>query len=205
MIKKIAIALVALFASLSLGAAPASASASTVATLKTQGYNVKTTAEWDAVKTVLDRPQDRAFAQNLPASPSALAMKTAYDCPENTSTNGVETFCLWNGYSFTGTIWKLPISWLSCCSGPGAVDNGLSFYGSGINNASKAWWNRSYQSATLFDRDDCQFSGSAWYRRLGAGYEAYSLNASTNDWENRISSVSTTSTEGEYCTNSPSF
>lgn len=205
--KKIAAALAVAFAFSLASAVPASASvpdwdAKTVASLQAQGLVVKTPAEWESIKTVLNRPQDKAFFAGSPVAPSALMKKNAYDCPENTNTNGIETMCLWNGYSFTGTIWKLPISWLN--TGQSPDQNGLSFYGSGINNTSKAWWNRSYQPVTLYDRDDCQTPSGSWYRHLGANYEAFSTNPGTNDWENRIGSVSTQAVEGEYCTNNPS-
>lgn len=158
-------------------------SAQTAASLEAQGFTVKTPAEWNAIKTV----------GILPASPSALAKRAPVDCPNT------DKFCLWNGYNWTGTRWDLPSSWLQDSDGVNDL-NGLSFYGSGINNASKGWYNRTGLYARIYDNDSCQASG--WYRDMAAGNVAVSYDASTNDWENRVSSVGRRDLNN-YCTNVP--
>lgn len=149
-------------------------SASVANALREQGYTVKTPAEWNAIAT----------------KGSKLAPT---DCPN------ADKFCLWNGYNWTGTRWDIPSGWLQDSDGINAI-NGLSFYGSGINNASKGWYNRTGLYARLFDNDSCQNAG--WYRDMAAGNVAVSYNASTNDWENRISSIARRDL-GNYCTNVP--
>lgn len=158
-------------------------SAEVAAELKAQGFAVHTPAEWNAIKTV----------GVLPASPSALAKLAPVDCPNT------DKFCLWNGYNWTGTRWDLPSSWLQDSDGINDL-NGLSFYGSGINNASKGWYNRTGLYARIYDNDSCQASG--WYRDMAAGNVAVSYDASTNDWENRVSSVGRRDLNN-YCTNVP--
>lgn len=162
---------------------------------------VHSSAEWASIKTVLNTPADWAYFRNQPASPAARMKKDAGDCPPiGSNGNPGERLCLWNGYSYQGTLWQIPKSWLMDAGGNNPY-NGLSFYGSGINNASKGWWNRTYQQVTMFDNDSCQVSG--WYRRMSAGQFAVSDNAASNDWENRISSASLTVVEGEYCYSTP--
>lgn len=160
-----------------------------------------TPAEWDAIKTVLNTPADWVYGHNLPASPTAKLKKDAGDCPAREISPYPETLCLWNGYGYEGTIWKIPIGWLFCCANGNLNSNGLSFTGSGINNASKGWWNRSYQQVTLYDNAVCQDSG--WIRELAPNQFAVSDNAASNDWENRISSASMWIVKGYACTNDP--
>lgn len=144
--------------------------------LRAEGLVVKTPAEWDAVKVAEGR----------------LA---PVDCPNT------DKMCLWNGYGWTGTMWALPSQWLQ--DGDNGLVNGLSFYGSGINNASKGWYNRTGIPARMYDRDDCQMVSGDFRRDMTAGQVAVSYNASTNDWENRFSSISTIQDAGNYCTNVP--
>lgn len=146
----------------------------TVAALQAQGYTVKTPAEWNSIKV--------------------KGAKAPVDCPNT------DKFCLWNGYNWTGTMWALPSSWLQDSDGVTAV-NGLSFYGSGINNTSKGWYNRTGLPARLYDNSTCQNAG--FTRDLVAGQVAVSYDASSNDWENIFSSVSTTYDAGWYCYNTP--
>lgn len=188
MIKRIAALFAALAVALGLAAAPATA----------EPAGVHSAAEWAAIAMVLDTPEDWAYFRNQPASPLARMRKDAGDCQPPT-VNG-EKLCLWNGYSYGGTIWRIPVSWLMDAGGVNPY-NGLSFYGSGIDNASKGWWNRTYQQVTLFDNSSCQLSG--WYRRMTAGQFAVQDTAADADWENRISSASLTVVEGEYCYATP--
>lgn len=159
------------------------------------GLTVKTPAEWDAIKVV-----DSAFAHNLPASREAVMKKIAGDCPPKPPAGTSENLCLWNGYSYSGTIWRIPVSWLQDSDGVNAI-NGISFYGSGINNASKGWWNRTYLNVRLYDNDSCQNSG--WYRNLSSDQFAVQDTAADADWENRISSASTIADSGNYCFSTP--
>lgn len=179
----VAMLAVALAATLA-GAAPASASVggivweqATADALRAHGYVVKTPAEW-----------------------ATAFKKSGDDCPDPPPSGAHEYFCLWNGYNFTGSHWEIPVSWLQDTNGVNAI-NGLSFYGSGINNASKSWANNTYSDARLFDNDSCQNSG--WYRDLKAFKFAVSYNAASNDWENRISSISTVWDAGTYCFSTP--
>ncbi len=182
----------AVLAVLAIGTASVPASASvpdwdskTASALQAQGFVVKTPAEWNAIKTE-------------PAS--VLARGSWTDCPPRPPTGSAETFCLWNGYNFSGTRWNIPKSWLGDTNGVADI-NGLSFYGSGINNASKSWMNSTYYTVRLYDRDDC-YNGT-WYRDMGGNVAAVSYDASTNDWEDRISSISISAYAGNYCTNVP--
>src|ERR1043166_1290335 len=205
--KKLIVGLFAVLA-LMLGASvPAHASVpdwdlKTVAALQVQGYSVKTPAEWNSIKTVLDSPEDLAYARNLPASPLAMQRKALNDCPLRPPAGTTEQFCLWNGYSFTGTMWNLPKSWLGD-NDPNHVNdiNGLSFYGSGINNTSKGWFNSTYYTVRLFDRDAC-FNGT-FYRDMTGNQYAYSVDASSNDWENRFSSIAISVYSNTYCYSTP--
>lgn len=160
-------------------------SAEMAETLKARGFTVKTPAEWAAIST----------------TEYGVARKAPTDCPFRPPWGTAETLCLWNGYGWSGTRWNIPLSWLGDRPNVNVPFNGLSFYGSGINNASKSWYNQTYYDIRLFDRDDCQNSG--WYRTLGAGEAAVSYDASTNDWENRIGSASILQYAGSYCTNVP--
>lgn len=157
---------------------------------------VKTAAEWEAIKTA----PDMAYDHNLPASLETMQRKAAEDCPERPPAGGSENLCLWNGYSFSGTRWNIPISWLGDTNGVNEI-NGLSFYGSGINNASKSWYNQTYNAVRLFDRSDC-FDGT-WYRNLSGGGYAWQSSAADADWENRISSASQTVYSNKFCTSTP--
>lgn len=154
--------------------------------------------EWAAISTVMNRPEDLAFSRLLPATPEAVKAKIAGDCePQDSS---IEKLCLWNGYSYGGTIWRIPISWMFIGT---SQNNGVSFVGSGINNASKGWWNRSYQAITIYDNDHCQTTNPAWYRDMAAGQFAVQDTAADADWENRVSSASSIALKNRYCSNNP--
>lgn len=105
--------------------------------------------------------------------------------------NEEQILCLWNGYNYTGTMWKITKASLH---GGG---NGYSFVGSGINNASKGWFNRIDQTIVLYDHDHC--NTAPWSRILYPGQYAVSYDAGTNDWENRISSASLYTARGIPC------
>lgn len=198
MTSKIKAVFAALIVALGVAMAGAPAQAST------GGIVWESVPDWDAklasVSVQLDRPQDLAFSRALPASLETVQRKIAGDCQPPPPNGSQEHLCLWNGYSYGGTIWRIPVGWLQDSDGINAI-NGLSFYGSGINNASKGWWNRTYLPVRLYDRDDCQNAG--WYRDMSAGQFAVQDTAADADWENRISSVSTIYDAGSYCTNAP--
>lgn len=158
-------------------------------------------AEWDSIKTVFNRPEDKAFFAGSPISPLAQQRKDAGDCPPiGAQGNPGERLCLWNGYSYGGTLWQIPVDWLMDAGGSHPY-NGLSFIGSGIDNTSKGWWNRTYQQVTLFDYSACQLLG--WYRRMSAAQFAVQDTAADADWENRVSSASLTVVEGVTCYATP--
>lgn len=185
------LAALAIMAGAVLAGSPAQASPLTEAQkLEAQGFIVKTPAEWASIKTV----------GYLPAAPSTQARRDPEECPAPPPPGTAEYFCLWNGYAYTGTVWKIPRTWLGDTNGVNDI-NGLSFYGSGINNASKSWYNRTYYTVRMYDNDSCQNSG--WYRNMVSGQEAISWDANTNDWENRVSSVSISQYSGNYCYNTP--
>ncbi len=190
-IKMVAAALAVVLGALLAGATPAHASVpdwdaktgvggivweqATADKLRAQGYAVHTPAEW-------------------------AALKAYTPCPPRPPAGSTEYFCLWNGYSYGGSRWAIPASWLQDTNGVNAI-NGLSFYGSGINNASKSWMNNTYYDVRLFDNDSCQNSG--WYRNLAAGGVAVQDGSGDADWENRISSISTVWDAGTYCFSTP--
>lgn len=155
---------------------------------------------WESFAVKLDRPQDLAFSRALPASLETVQRKIAGDCQPPPPNGTQEHLCLWNGYSYGGTIWRIPVGWLQDSNGVNAI-NGISFNGSGINNASKGWWNRTYLGVRLYDNSSCQNSG--WYRDLSAGQFAVQDAAADADWENRISSASTVYDAGTYCFSTP--
>lgn len=189
------IAALAVMAGIGLAGSPASASVPDW-DLKS---GVHSAAEWAAIATAPDA-QDLAFAQNLPASLTTLAKRTADECPSRPPTGSSETFCLWNGYNFTGTVWKIPRAWLGDTNGSNPY-NGLSFSGSGINNASKSWYNQTYYTVRLFDNESC--IGIGWYRDLAGSDWALSYDANTNDWENRMGSIAIVQYSGNTCSNVP--
>jgi len=158
-----------------------------------------TPQEWAAISTAMNRPEDLAFSHLLPATPAAVQAKIAGDCePQDSS---IEKLCLWNGYSYGGTIWRIPISWLLYGD---TQNNGISFVGSAINNASKGWWNRSYQGMVIYDADHCiTTSAPTWSRYLAPGQFAVQDSAGDADWENRVSSASLNGLQNHYCSNDP--
>ncbi len=170
------------------GAAPAHASAG--------GIVWESVPDWDA-KTAADL-RAQGYVVHTPAEWAALKAYTP--CPPRPPAGTTEYFCLWNGYSYSGSRWAIPASWLQDTNGVNAI-NGLSFYGSGINNASKSWQNNTYYDVRLFDNDSCQNSG--WYRNLSAGGVAVQDGPGDADWENRISSISTIWDAGTYCFSTP--
>lgn len=194
------IAALAVMAGIGLAGSPASASVP-----EWDSLGVHSAAEWNAIKTAPDA-QDLAFAHSLPASMGTLAKRSADECPPPPPpSNRTEYLCLWNGYGYTGTVWKIPVTWLQDSNGVNAV-NGLSFTGSGINDASKGWVNNTYNTVRLYDNSSCQNSG--WYRDMGAGTWALQYSAGDADWENRISSASVVGNgggapAGNYCFNTP--
>jgi len=184
------LAALAVLAGLTLAGSPAQASVPEW----DKGGTVHSAAEWESIKTV-----DQNFAHNLPASREAVMRKIAGDCVPRPPVGPKEHLCLWNGWSYNGTMWDIPLSWLQTASvGP---NNGISFTGSGINNASKGWWNRTYQKITLYDNESCQNSG--FIRDMVAEQFAVSDNAASNDWENLFGSASLFILKGTYCYQDP--
>lgn len=149
-------------------------------------------------QATVDHLRAQGFAVHTPAEWAAL--KSYNDCPPQPPASPNEYLCLWNGYSFTGSHWEIPSSWLQDTNGTNAI-NGLSLYGSGINDASKGWANNTYYKVYLYDNSSCQLSG--WYRTLDAGNYAVQSSAASADWENRISSLSTAGDAGTYCFSTP--